>query len=198
MKMPDSIEKLITEFSRLPGIGRKSAMRLALHILQSEQCQAQELSKALIDAEKKINKCQKCYAYTEGEFCSICTQPKRNAKVVCVVEKQTDLMAFERSGDYDGLYHVLGAAISPLDGIGPAELHIPELLDRLKQDHVEELILATSSSAEGESTAHFLDRALHNSEIRRTRLARGIPMGTDLEFLDDHTLSKALQSRVDL
>lgn len=198
MQLPDSIENLIFQFSRLPGVGKKSAMRLALHLLQAQETQAKDLSEALIRAKEQIKKCTKCYAYTEEPLCPICSSHRRNSQLVCVVEKQTDLMAFERSGDFEGLYHVLGAAISPLDGIGPSDLHIPELLGRLKQDQVTEVILATSSSAEGESTAHFIDKAIQQESIRRTRLARGIPMGTELEFLDDHTLSRALQSRIDI
>lgn len=198
MQLPDSIENLILQFSRLPGVGKKSALRLAFHLLQSQDTQSSDLAEALIQAKNQIKLCSKCFSYTEDELCHLCQSPRRNQQLVCVVEKQTDLMAFERSGEFQGLYHVLGAAISPLDGIGPADIHIPELLQRIKEDEVTELILATSSSVEGESTAHFIDRAIQQDQVKRTRLARGIPMGTELEFLDDHTLSRALQSRIEL
>ncbi len=198
MQLPEPINNLIHQFSQLPGVGKKSAMRMVFHILSENVQYPNDLIKALSDVQEKIHACHQCFAYTDLDICHICSNPRRNSQLLCVVEKQSDLLAFERSGEFQGLYHVLGAAISPLDGIGPSDIHIPELLNRIRQNEVTEVILATSSSAEGESTAHFIDKAISQESVKRTRLARGIPMGTELEYLDDHTLSRALSSRIEL
>lgn len=194
MSLSPSFEQLIQSLSKLPGVGRRSASRHALHLMQSRQ-DAENLLRSLSRALENLRPCSKCQNLCEDELCNICKDPKRQSEVVCVVERLADLQAFERSGAYRGAYFVLGGTLSPLDGIGPDQLQIPLLVSRCQNGEIQEVILATGSSAEGESTAHYLDHVLSKCGTKLSRLARGIPMGADLEYLDEHTLSRALEAR---
>ncbi len=196
MLIPESLEHLIHELSRLPGIGPKSAKRMAFYLLSQPKEESLLLSEAINNAQEKITFCIRCFNYAEEDLCPICNNPKRDTALICIIEKHSDLFAFESSGGFKGVYHVLGNNISPLDGIGPDDIHIPELLTRL--DSVQEVILAMSSNADGEATAHFIDRAIGDRPIKRTRLARGIPMGSELEYIDSMTILKALEARTSL
>jgi len=194
--LPQALQQLIVSFGKLPGIGRKTAARLAFHILNIPREESEELARAIVRVKNDIKLCSKCFNFTEQEFCSVCTDSKRNQKIICVVEDSQTILLVEKTNEYRGLYHVLGGVISPLDGIGPEELRIKELLKRL--DEVEEVILALSPSTEGEATSIYLARLLKPQGIKITRLARGIPLGSSLEFVDELTLSKALQSRSEI
>lgn len=190
------LEKLVSELSKLPGIGRKSAQRLSIYFLKQSKSEVQELARALIEVKDKVRECEICFNFTESSPCSICLSKNRNRSIICVVEEQTDLMAIERSGEYKGLYHVIGGVISPLDGISPDDLHIQELFDRL--DSVEEVIIATNPSIEGETTTLYLQREMKHRDIKITRIARGIPMGSAIEHADQVTLVRALEGRVEI
>ena len=194
---PPTLDRLIREFSSLPGIGRKSARRLAYHVLRLDADRVGDLAQALVDAKQNIRSCPTCFMFTEFDRCPVCTSERRDRTRLCVLEKASDLEGFEASGVYQGMYHVLGGTLSPLDGIGPQELHIPELVQRVQQG-VQEVILALGSSPEAESTVLLIDRMLGTSPVRRTRLARGIPMGSDLEFVDEMTMLRAFEGRVQL
>ena len=193
---PTTLEELIVEFGRLPGIGRKTAARLAFHILNSDESETLALAKAIIQIKKKIRFCESCFNLSEQETCSICRDQNRNQKQICVVEDPASVIMLEKTNEYNGLYHVLGGVISPLDGVGPENLKIKELLNRAK--NCEEVILALNPSTEGEATSIYLSRVLKPYGIKITRLARGIPLGGHLEFVDELTLSKALKSRLEL
>lgn len=192
---PPSLEELIAEFSSLPGIGNKTARRLAYHILSRPREQAVRFSESILKAADHVKPCSRCYVFTEDEICSIC-RDRSNAKTICVVEKSSDILPFERSGVYQGLYFVLGGVLSPLDGVGPEALHIPLLIERVKTEGIQEVILGLGSSPEGESTALLIDRLLEGTSVKRSRLARGIPMGSDLEFVDEITMLRAFEGRV--
>lgn len=194
---PPSLEKLIVEFSALPGIGHKTARRLAYHLLTRSRNRIRTFCESLTEAEEKIKSCSICYAFTEEDPCPLCTA-RENAKTLCVVEKSSDILPFENAGIHRGLYHVLGGVLSPLDGVGPEELHIPELIKRIGGLNLQEVILALGSSPEAESTALLIDRLLQNLPVKRTRLARGIPMGSDLEFIDEITMLRAFEGRISL
>ena len=198
MNFPDALLELIENFNKLPGIGKKSAQRLAFSLLDGNAAQIGSFIQSLDRVRLEIKPCPKCFAYTDLNICSMCSNPKRNSQQICVVEKQSDIIAFERGGVYKGLYHVLGGSLSPLDGIGPKELNLPVLFHRITEQKVEEIILATSASPDGEATATYIDQSLADKNIKRTRLARGIPMGTEFEFLDELTLSRALESRTSM
>ena len=193
---PSTLEELIEEFGRLPGIGRKTAGRLAFHILNSDENVAIALAKAIIQIKKKIRFCATCFNLSEQETCAICQNNSRNPNQICVVEDPASLIMIEKTNEYRGLYHVLGGVISPLDGIGPEDLHIKELINRASD--CEEVILALNPSTEGEATSIYLSKVLKPFKIKTTRLARGIPLGGHLEFVDELTLSKALKSRLEL
>ncbi len=190
------LEKLVSELSKLPGIGRKSAQRLSIYFLKQSKSEVQELARTLIEVKEKVRECEVCFNFTESSPCSICLSKRRNRSVICVVEEPTDLMAIERSGEYKGLYHVIGGVISPLDGISPDDLHIQELFDRL--DSVEEVIIATNPSIEGETTSLYLQREMKHRNIKITRIARGIPMGSAIEHADKVTLVRAFEGRVEI
>ena len=190
------LEKLVSELSKLPGIGRKSAQRLSFYFLKQSKSEVEELARTLIEVKDKIISCKTCFNFTEISPCSICSSEHRNRSVICVVEEPTDLMAIERSGEYKGLYHVIGGVISPLDGIGPEDLHIKELLNRL--DSVEEVIIATNPSIEGETTTLYLQREIKKQNIKVSRIARGIPMGSALEHADQVTLVRAFEGRMEI
>ena len=190
--------RLVEEFYKLPGIGPKSAQRLAYHLLRMPAAEAEALAAAILDVKEKITFCSLCQNVTEVEPCRICSSDQRDRSVVCVVEEPLDILAIERTGAYRGLYQVLHGAISPMDGIGPEELKIGELLGRLRSGEVREVILATNPNLEGEATAMYLGRLLRSLVSRVTRLARGLPVGGDLEYADEVTLTRALEGRQEM
>ncbi len=194
--LPPSLERLIIELAKLPGIGRKSAQRLAFFILKSPDEDAKKLAQAILDLKQNSRYCSLCYNITEANPCSICGDPTRDHKLLCVVEEAHDIFAIEKLGHYHGLYHVLGGVLSPLDDIGPDDLHVKELLNRI--EGVEEVIVATNPSIEGEATAIYLSNLLKPLGQKITRIARGIPAGSDLEFVDEVTLLRAFEGRRDL
>lgn len=191
------INKLIEELAALPGIGDKSAQRLAFHLINMPGDKVSRLAKAILDAKENVRYCQECFTLTDNDVCPICSNAKRNHKVIMVVENTRDLAAYEKTGKYDGVYHVLHGAISPMLGIGPGEIKIKELLQRLEKD-VEEVIVATNSSIEGETTAMYISKLIKPTGIRVTRIASGVPVGGDLEYIDEVTLSRALDARWDM
>ncbi len=191
-----SLSRLVGELKKLPGVGERTALRLAFHLLKSPQ-NLTALSEALITVREKVRTCSTCFTITEDDPCSICTG-NRDASTVCVVENSQDLMALERSNAYQGVYHVLEGAISPLAGIGPAALHIDELLTRVAQGGITEVVIATNFTVEGEATALYLTKALKPTGVKVTRLAHGIPLGSDIEFVDAATVQWALQGRNEL
>jgi recombination protein RecR len=192
----DSIDKLIEEFSKLPGIGQKSAQRLAFYVLKIKKDEAKKLAQAILRVKEKVNYCSVCFNLTEDDPCKICKDKKRNSTVLCVVEEANDVVAIEKTHQFKGLYHVLGGVLSPLDGIGPDELRIKELMLRLKKN-VKEVILATNPSTEGEATAVYLSKLIKPMKIKVTRIARGLPAGGDLEYADMATLTRALEGRIE-
>ena len=191
--LPNSAKKLIQEFSNLPGIGKKTAQRLTFYILQIEEEKVSSLSAALLDIKEKIHNCRVCNGITEDKICSICTDSNRDCNIICVVENSHDIIVFEKTNGFNGRYHVLGGTLSPLDGIGPDDLNIQSLLERI--DDGMEVILATNSNVEGETTALYLTKILSNKEISLSRLARGIPIGSDLGYIDSATLVRAMEGR---
>jgi recombination protein RecR len=193
--VPEPLAELIDELTKLPGIGPKTAQRLAFYILQIPEQEVKSLADALLSARQSLRQCSICYALTDCNPCEICQNEKRDSSLVCIVADPKDMMAIERTGEYHGLFHVLGGLISPLDGIGPDQLKIRELLLRLQNGAVKEIILATNPSAVGEATALYLAKLIKPLEIKITRLAMGLPMGADLEYADDITLIKALEGR---
>ncbi len=193
----DALADLIDAFARLPGIGRKSATRLAFHIIDAPEEDVRTFANALIAARRYIGHCPICGNMSNGDTCRICAQSERKNGVICVVEEVRDLVAVERTGAFKGRYHVLGGRLSPMDGIGPDDLHIKELLERIDAENVQEVILATNSTVEGESTALFLLDQLRPKGVRITRIAQGLPIGADIKFADDMTLARAIESRID-
>lgn len=189
------LTELINQFSRLPGIGKKTAQRLALSILEQPPEKAQQFAKALVEAREKIHFCSNCQALTDLDVCQICSNTARDRSVICVVEEPKDVIAFERMREFSGLYHVLHGVISPLDNIGPEQLKIKELLKRLSSGEVNEIIMATNPTVEGEATASYLSRLIKPMGIKVTRLAYGIPVGGELEYADEYTLARALEGR---
>ena len=191
------IVKLIEELSSLPGIGTKSAQRLAFHILNMPLEQVESLSNAIIHAKSSVKYCKLCYTLTDEEICPICKDESRNHKMIMVVENTRDLAAYEKTGKFEGVYHVLHGAISPMLGIGPNDIKLKELMVRLEQD-VDEVIIATNSSLEGETTAMYLSKLIKPTGIKVTRIASGVPVGGDLEYIDEVTLLRALEGRTEL
>lgn len=192
---PQSLERLMAELAKLPGIGPKSAQRLAFHILERGADSAEALAQALTDAAEKLGECPLCFNIAEEGHCALCEDKNRDESVICVVESPRDILPIERSGSFQGRYHVLGGLLSPMDGIGPAELHLKELLKRLENEEVTEVILATGSNVEGEATAAYIADLLKPSGITVTRIAQGMPVGGDLEYIDEITLARALTGR---
>lgn len=190
-----ALQDLIDALGRLPGIGPKSAQRIAFYVLSRPKAEAELLAQALIDAKEKIRFCTKCGNIAQEELCSICRNPKRDQAVICVVEEAKDVGAIERTRSYRGLYHVLGGAIDPINGIGPEQLRLRELLTRLSGDSVQEIIIATNPNIEGEATATYLTRTISPLRLKVTRLASGLPVGGDLEYADEVTLGRALEGR---
>lgn len=191
------IENLINHLAGLPSIGRKTAQRLAYHLLSQESGPVHELARALTEAKARIHACSECGNYTEREVCRICSSERRQRDLICVVEKPGDILAFERSGTFPGVYHVLGGSISPLDGIGPGDLNFARLWERAAIGPVE-LILALNTNAEGEATATYIAQKLHGTPAKVSRLARGIPVGSELEYVDELTVQRALEGRVEV
>jgi len=193
-----SIQKLLDEFERLPGIGPKSAQRIVYWLLNAAQDDAERLAQAIIEVKETVHFCPRCFNYAEGELCAICSDTQRDNSIICVVSEPRDVSAIERTRQFTGLYHVLGGAISPIDGIGPDDLTIRELLDRLAGDEVTEVLMATNTNVEGETTAIYLSKIIKPLGVRTTRLASGLPVGGDIEFADEVTLGRAIESRRDL
>ena len=193
----ESVEQIVEEFAQLPGIGKKTALRLALYILKMPREKVAAIAQALVNLKDKVRYCSICSNITESDPCIICSSPKRNRDIICVVEEPKDVMALEKTNEFHGLYHVLGGALSPLDNIGPEDLKVKELLPRIT-DNIEEIILAMNPNVEGETTTIYLSRLLKPLNVKVTRIARGIPIGGDLEFADEATLSRALEGRIAL
>ena len=192
--LPASANRLIDELSRLPGVGRKTAQRLAFHFLSSDAELSHSLSTALLDIKQKIKNCSSCHGITEEDPCKICSDEKRNSSLICVVENAYDIFVFEKTNSFLGKYHILGGALSPLDGIGPEDLNIDTLLERVVDGM--EVIIATNPSVEGETTALYLSNILGKKGVSVTKLARGVPVGSDLEYIDEATLIRAMEGRV--
>ncbi|HSO66254.1 MAG TPA: recombination mediator RecR [Desulfatirhabdiaceae bacterium] len=192
---PSAIQNLIKRLGRLPGIGEKSAERLAMHILRGPRNEAEQLARSILDMKDKIRLCATCFGLSEGETCNLCADFRRNPGIVCVVEQPADMISIERSGAFYGRYHILQGVLSPLDGIGPDNLRIRELLSRIASGGIQEVVIATSTSVEGEATAAYLHDILKPTTIRITRIASGVPMGGDLKYVDQATLKKAMDTR---
>jgi recombination protein RecR len=192
------LSKLIEQFERLPGIGRKTAQRLAFFVLNLSDGEAETFAKSIVEAKKSMHCCSVCQNLTDGELCPICANPARDRSLICVVEDPRDVVAFERTRDYNGLYHVLHGVISPMDGIGPDNLRIKELLKRVNDTEVREIIMATNPDVEGEATAMYISRLLKPLSVKVTRIAYGIPVGGDLDYADEVTLSRALEGRSEI
>jgi recombination protein RecR len=190
-----AVQELIDELGRLPGIGPKSAQRIAFHLLKLPREDALRLSQAIVEAKDKVSFCTRCFNVAEGEECSICLDSRRDATLVCVVEEPRDIVAIEKTQDYQGRYHVLQGAINPIEGVGPDQLRIKELLQRLGTEEIAEIILCTNPNIEGDATAMYLSRQLRPLGIKVTRLASGLPVGGDLEYADELTLGRALEGR---
>lgn len=190
-----SIQKLLDELERLPGVGPKSAQRIAFWLLNADTVTARRLADAIIEVKQTVHFCSTCFNYAEADECSICADPTRDHTTICVVEEPRDVTAIERTGEFSGVYHVLGGVISPMDGIGPEQLHVCELMSRLSDDAVKEVILATNPNVEGETTAVYLARMIKPLNVTVTRLASGLPVGGDLEYADEVTLGRAIEAR---
>ncbi len=201
--LPKSLQKVIEEFSKLPGIGSKSASRLAFYLINQPKSASKEFGNSLLDLNTNLKNCKTCFNICENEICSLCSDPKRDKKVICVVEHPLDVLAIEKTGEFNGIYHVLGGAISPVDGIGPDNLKIQQLLSRVKLYGISEIILATNPSLEGEATALYIQKEIsalmqkdkNLKTLMITRIARGLPVGGDLEYADEITLSRAFEGR---
>lgn len=191
-------EQLVQALRTLPSVGPKSAQRMALHLVMKNREGAFQLTHALHEAATHIQSCRVCHSLSEDEVCEICTSPRRDDSILCVVESPADVMAIEQSAGFQGKYYVLGGHLSPLDGIGPEEIGIPALIERLKQGQVQEVILATNATIEGQATAHYILEASKNLAVKMTRIAQGVPQGGELEYVDSHTLSQALHHRMQL
>jgi recombination protein RecR len=194
---PAPVERLISELGKLPGIGRRTAQRLAFHLLRQSDADAFALADAIREVKEQIGLCARCFNLADGELCAICSDPGRNAGIICVVEEPQDVIPIERTGEYRGLYHVLGGALSPIDGIDPEDLKIEELVARAGEEGVQEVVIATNPTTTGEATAHHLAERLGGT-VRITRLASGLPVGADLEHADEVTLGRALAGRQSL
>ena len=194
-QLPEPLERLIQELSRLPGIGPKTAQRLAFHLLRVDRQRAESLAIAIGDVKARIGYCERCYNIAEGSLCAICMSTRRDATLLCVVESALDVLAVERTSEFNGLYFVLHGVISPIDGIGPDQLHMPHLFERVRSEGVTEVIVATDADIEGEATAVYLQRALSPLGVTVTRPAHGLPVGGDLEYADELTLARAMAGR---
>ena len=195
MQSAPAIQKLLDELERLPGVGPKSAQRMAYWILNTDRATALRLAQAIVEVKDTVHFCSRCFNYAEEDECKICRSTSRNRQLLCVVSEPRDIPPIERTAVYQGLYHVLGGALSPMDGIGPDDLHIAQLMQRLATEDVQEVVLATNPNVEGETTAAYLARLIKPLGIKVTRLASGLPVGGDLEFADEVTLGRALEAR---
>lgn len=193
--IPRSVQDLIDEFAKLPGIGPKTAQRLTFHLLRRPDKSSEDLGKAAEKLKKDIQFCTVCCNFTDSEVCTVCSDASRDKSIVCVVSEPLDVVALEKSGSFKGLYHVLGGVISPVEGIGPDDLFIAQLITRLKADEVKEVIIATNPNLEGETTALYIQKLIQPIDVKITRIARGLPVGGDLEYADEITLSRALEGR---
>jgi recombination protein RecR len=193
--VPEAIERLSVEFGRLPGIGPKTAQRLAFFVLRAPSEMPQQLADALQRVRAAVHPCPRCFFIAEGDLCGVCSNPRRDASVLCVVEEPLDVLAVERSGEFDGLYHVLEGSLSPIEGVGPAQLRLAELEARLDEGGITEVVIATDPDVEGEATAHYIAERLASREVRVTRLAHGLPAGADLRYADEVTVARAFTGR---
>lgn len=194
-KLPESIQNLIDEFSKLPSVGPKLAARLTFYLLTKPEHDIEKLGQAILNLKKTLTNCQSCYNISETDICNVCSSSDRRKDLLLAVEEPLDVIAFERTASFDGIYHVIGGTISPIDGIGPEDLRIAQLLARIEDENIEELILATNPSLEGEATASYIKNLLKNSSVKITRIARGLPVGGDLEYADEVTLLRSLEGR---
>jgi len=192
---PPSILKLIKSLSRLPGIGEKTAERLAMHILRAPRSEAEQLSSSIIEVKDKIRLCSVCFGLSDTDICNICSDRTRTPSILCVVEQPADMVAIEKSGAFTGLYHILEGVLSPMNGIGPDNIRIKELISRIAQGEIKEIVLATSTNVEGEVTAAYIAERIENYRIKVTRIASGVPIGGDLKYVDPVTLKKAMETR---
>jgi recombination protein RecR len=193
--VPEAVERLAAEFGRLPGVGPKTAQRLTFHCLRATRESVERLAAALNALRDGVRTCSRCFFIADGELCAVCSNPRRDQSLLCVVEEALDVIAVERSGEFDGLYHVLGGSISPIDGIGPDQLRIGELVERLRQGGVREVIIATDPDVEGEATAHYLAERLQPMGIAVSRLAHGLPAGSNVQYADELTVARAFAGR---
>lgn len=198
MQISETLQIAIDELSKLPGIGKKTAQRLALHIIKSDKESAESLAKAIVNLKDKLKFCSRCFNLAEEEFCDICKNPKRDQSILCVVEEISDVIAIEKSNEFKGLYHVLGGVLSPLSGVGADDIRIKELISRFEHEDIKEVILALNPDTEGETTSLYLAKLIKPLGVKVTRIARGIPIGGDLEFADEATIGKAMINRMDL
>jgi len=192
---PPSILKLIESFSKLPGIGEKTAERLAMHVLRAPRNEAEQLSRSIQGIKEKVRLCSMCFAFSDADICNICSDQRRTSSILCVVEQPPDMVAIEKSGSFAGLYHILQGILSPMNGIGPDSIRIKELISRIAQGKIKEVILATSTNVEGEATAAYIAERLENYPVKVTRIASGVPMGGDLKYVDQVTLKRAMDTR---
>jgi len=192
---PASIQNVIKNISRLPGIGEKTAERLTLHILKAPRIEAEHLARSIVELKDKIRLCSRCFALSDSDLCSICSDPARDSSLLCVVEQPADMVSVEKSGAFKGLYHILSGVLSPMNGVGPHDIKIRELMSRLKDGSVKEIVLATGTNVEGEATASYLAQLLENFPVKVTRIASGVPMGGDLKYVDQVTLKRAMETR---
>jgi len=192
---PSSILKLIKSFSRLPGIGEKTAERLTMHILRAPRREAEQLSNSIVEVKDKIRLCSICFGLSDTDICNICSNRTRTSSILCVVEQPADMVAIEKSGSFTGLYHILEGVLSPMDGIGPDNIRVKELISRISQGEIKEVVLATGTNVEGEATAAYIAERIENYRIKVTRIASGVPVGGDLKYVDQVTLKKAMETR---
>jgi recombination protein RecR len=192
---PQSVINLVKQLSRLPGIGQKTAERLAMHLLQASRADAEALAASITTMKETVRVCTRCFSLSDGDLCRLCRNPRRDESLLCVVEQPADMASLEKSGAFNGLYHILGGALSPMDGIGPDEIRIDPLVRRVRQGGVAEVILATGTSVEGESTAAYIRERLTQLPVKVTRIASGVPIGGDLKYVDQVTLKRAMESR---
>jgi recombination protein RecR len=195
---PPSVVNLIKQLSRLPGIGEKTAERLTMHILQESSHDVAQLAQSILDVKNKLRLCRQCFALSDTELCWICSNPNRDVSMLCVVEQPIDMASIEKSGSFNGYYHILGGALAPMEGIGPEQIRVQEIIRRIKRDpEIKEVILATGTNVEGESTASYLAKRLEQYSVKVTRIASGVPIGGDLKYIDRMTLKRALEKRHD-
>jgi recombination protein RecR len=192
---PPSIINLIKSIAKLPGIGEKTAERLAMHILRSPRKEVEQLARCILDAKEKVRLCKRCYGLSDDEVCKVCADPTRDASVVCVVEQPADMVAMEKSGAFGGLYHILSGVLSPMNGVGPEDIRIGELISKIEPGRIKEVVLATSTTVEGEATASYIAERLGKFSLKVTRIASGVPIGGDLKYVDQVTLKKAMETR---